>query len=86
VTPYGFRIELQTHLDVIADSESIEELQKIVITTKQTGLEQDLSFLFRKEINRIETIRDSKTTLKYVYFNPIYQKKQKDPNGVEIYL
>ncbi|WP_459502701.1 VOC family protein [Bacillus sp. C1] len=85
-TPYGFRIELQTHLDAIDDNESIEELQKIIMTTKQTGLEQDLSFLFHKEIKSIETIRDNKTALKHVYVNSLYERKQKDPNGVEIYV
>ncbi|MEN1936329.1 hypothetical protein AAIE21_12155 [Paenibacillus sp. 102] len=84
-TPYGFRIELQTNFDAIDDSESVEELQKIVMTTKQTGLEQDLSFLFQKEIKSIETIRDNKTILKHVYLNSFYQRKQTDPNGVEIY-
>lgn len=85
-TPYGFRIELQTNLDVIDDRQGKEEGQKIVMTTKKSGLKQDFSFLFQKEINNIETILDSKTALKHVYFNPLYEKKQKDPNGVEIYL
>ncbi|MBO1580493.1 VOC family protein [Bacillus sp. XF8] len=86
ITPYGFRIEIQTNFDVIDDGGSIDELQKVIMTTKQTGLEQDLSFLFQKEINSIETIHDNKTTLKHVYLNSLYQRKQKDPNGVEIYV
>ncbi|KYG34672.1 hypothetical protein [Bacillus gaemokensis] len=85
-TPYDFRIELQTNMDAIDDIESIEELQKIVMTIKKSGLEQDLSCLFQKEINSIETILDNKTTLKNVCFNPSYKKALKDPNGVEILL
>ncbi|MBC6973158.1 hypothetical protein H9I32_12455 [Bacillus sp. Xin] len=86
LTPYGFRIELQTHLDVIDYGGSIDELQKVIMATKQTGLERDLSFLFRKEINSIETVRGNKTTLKHVYLRSFYLRKQTDPNGVEIYV
>lgn len=83
-TAYGFRIELQTHKDVIDDDKQIAYLQKFVMVMKKEGLENDLSFLLGKEVSFIENVIGDEVTIKQVVFNENTKISLKDPNGVEV--
>lgn len=85
-TAYGFRIELQTHFDVIDDNEDITQLHQLVIVTKKTGLKDDLTLLFEKEIPEIQHRLGDKVTIKQATLNKDATTFITDPNEVAVFL
>lgn len=84
-TPYNFRIELQTNLDVIDSLNNEIKLEKLNIVTKMEGLEMDLSNLFNKPIDNIISEVGNEVTIKEAVINGLLSKKSVDPNGVIIF-
>ncbi|MBD1371788.1 hypothetical protein IC620_05370 [Hazenella sp. IB182357] len=85
-TPYQFRIELQTHLDVIDYNQDEILIQQMVLNTRQTGLEEDLAFLFGKDQKlEIQVLTENQpvTIREVVITDPCIQNSQ-DPNGVKV--
>ena len=83
-TPYGLRIELQTHDDAIADADGTE-LVRLVLSTPREGLEKDLAELFDRPIPQIQTVRGEKTVLQEAVFSGA-SLVGTDPNGVQLVL
>lgn len=85
-TAYGFRIELQTHRDVIDNDEDVTQLQQLVIVTKKKGLKDDLTLLFEKEMPEIDYIIGDEVTIRQAVFNKNVNASVTDPNGVALFL
>ncbi|MGD7009982.1 VOC family protein [Metabacillus sp. 84] len=78
-TPYGFRLELQTHSDVLDTGEpAIEEIRLGVL---KAGLEKDLVYLFGRNLS-VKTELEEIPSLKEVKLSNIASGT--DPNGVLI--
>ena len=82
-TPYGFRIELQTHPDLIDSHESIY-IKNLKLQTNRVGLNRDLEILFNSTFEHIEIEIGDEVKIVDVEFTGVYVEKQMDPNGVEI--
>ncbi len=82
--PFGFDIELQTHADAV-DNKDPGELQKLVIVTKTEGLEKNLSLLFERELETIESVAGDVVTIKQAFMKGMTTGISQDPNGVEIH-
>ncbi|MGI1806489.1 hypothetical protein ACRPK8_12240 [Exiguobacterium sp. TDN 0502] len=81
-TPYGLRIELQTHEDAIADAGGTE-LVRLVLATPREGLEADLAKLFDQPVPQIQTVHGEKTVLQEAVFS-YASLVGTDPNGVQL--
>ena len=83
-TPYGFRIELQIHPDVIDPGTDSASLEKLKLETKVEGLEHDLERLFGKPVVTISTTLGEQTSIKEAVINGLRSTNLMDPNGVRI--
>ncbi|WP_338781617.1 hypothetical protein [Metabacillus sp. FJAT-52054] len=79
-TPYGFRIELQTHPDVLAAGDAA--IEKMILSIRKEGLEKDLHRLFNRDV-RVFSVLDEEINVQQVVINGIVFVK--DPNGVSIW-
>ncbi|MBY6036916.1 hypothetical protein KUV80_09635 [Fictibacillus nanhaiensis] len=82
-TPYKFRIELQTHSDVIDTTTDITEIEELKMVTKIKGLEDDLSILFSQPVKTISSEVGDEVTIKEAVIRGLSPIKV-DPNGVRI--
>lgn len=82
-TPYGFRIELQTHLDAI-ESRSGDQLLQLEIATPQSGLAAMLHRLLERPVPEITTSAAEQTRLVHVTFSGEHARHEQDPNGLEV--
>lgn len=82
-TPYGFRIELQTHPDLIDSHEAIY-IKNLKLQTNRVGLNRNLEILFNSTFEHIEIEIGDEVKIADVKFKGVYVEKQMDPNGVEI--
>lgn len=82
-TPYGFRIELQTHLDAI-ESRSGDQLLQLEIATPKSGLAAMLHQLLERPVPEITTSAAEQTRLVDVTFSGEHARHEQDPNGLEV--
>ncbi|WP_141603831.1 hypothetical protein [Terrilactibacillus laevilacticus] len=85
-TPFGFRIELQTHHDAVESENSLTKINKLEISTKSDGLSKLLMNLFEEDIPQIISTVGNKTTILRAIISNIKLKKTVDPNGVKLYI
>lgn len=83
-TPYGFKIELQTNIDVIDSMTDNVKIKELKMVTKIKGLENDLSLLFSKPIENISSVVGDSVTIKKAKIKGLLQPNKFDPNGVKI--
>ena len=83
-TPYHFRIELQTNSDAVDSLTAPINIQELLLTTKSTGLEKDLSLLFGHPVHTIKSVVGDVVTIKEAVFNDSFAEDLVDPNGVRI--
>ncbi|MDP5276721.1 VOC family protein [Chengkuizengella axinellae] len=81
-TPYGFKIELQTNMDVVNDQDD-STLVQLNIMVKDQGLEKDLSLLFNTDMKSVTSLLGDMVTVKEAVIQGISTSKI-DPNGVEV--
>ncbi|WP_181349672.1 hypothetical protein [Thalassobacillus sp. CUG 92003] len=80
-TPYQFRIELQTHGDVIESRRGEEaSIQHMAIAALRDGLEADLQFLFGQQALGITSVRNQGVRIQSI--RGVVTAKKVDPNGV----
>lgn len=82
-TPYGFRIELQTHFDAI-QSNSGEQLLHLRIDTPKIDLEMFLHQLINRSVPEIISSQAKRTVLTHVTISSEHVGPLQDPNGIEI--
>ncbi|CAM3824923.1 hypothetical protein [Mesobacillus thioparans] len=81
-TPYDFRIELQTHKDLVDSmDDKIEELR---METKKEGLEDDFFKLFGQPVKQIHTVNGNNVTIREAVMEKFPANSAVDPNGVRI--
>ncbi|WP_251551095.1 hypothetical protein [Neobacillus muris] len=85
-TPYHFRIELQTNKDAVDSLTAPINIQELLLTTKSTGLEKDLSLLFGHPVHTIKSVVGDVVTIKEAVFNDSFAEDLVDPNGVRILI
>jgi hypothetical protein len=83
-TPYSFRIELQSHTDVMDSRTDQFQINQLTIETKKNGLEQDLSLLFGVPIETVISKAGNEVTIKEAIINGFPSPNSVDPNGVRI--
>lgn len=84
-TPYEFKIELQTNIDVIDTIADTVKINQLKIVTKTTGLEDDLSTLFNEPVNNIHSVVGDEVTIKEAVIKGFLSSDHLDPNGVRIF-
>lgn len=84
ITPYKFRIELQTHKDIVDSIIDNIKINKLKLETKLEGLENDLFSLFGKPVNTIKSVIGETVTIREVIIKDFPVKQLEDPNGVKI--
>lgn len=82
-TPYGFRIELQTHLDAI-QSNSGEQILHLRIDTPKMGLEVFLHELINRPVLEVTASQAKRAVLTHVTISSEHVLQLQDPNGIEI--
>ncbi|WP_134682813.1 hypothetical protein [Brevibacillus migulae] len=83
-TPYGFRIELQIHTDVVDPGVEPAYLEHLLLETKAQGLEQDLERLFGMPVPSICSSVGSQIAIKEAVIHGLRSANLIDPNGVRI--
>ncbi|MFB6468806.1 hypothetical protein ACE38V_18785 [Cytobacillus sp. Hz8] len=83
-TPYGFRIELQTHIEVVDELESNIHLQQLTLLIRRKGLENDLATLFQHRNHQIIAKLSQKVTIQEAIIPGLMSADCSDPNGVRI--
>ncbi|RZT21251.1 hypothetical protein [Fictibacillus sp. BK138] len=83
-TPYSFRIELQSHPDVIDSQTDSFQIRQLMLETTRNGLEQDLTLLFGKPIKNIVSKVGDEVTIQKAIINGFSSPSATDPNGVRI--
>lgn len=81
-TPYGFKIELQTHTDVVEGHAEKGQLEGLVIGVAEDGLLEDLSILFNDSISTLSLINSKEVKIVEAYINGFEASEEMDPNGV----
>jgi hypothetical protein len=81
-TPYEFRIELQTHNDLIDSME--DRIEGLTVETKKEGLEDDILNLLGNPVKEIHTIIGNTVTIRDAVMENFPVKQAVDPNGVRI--
>ncbi|OIK12079.1 hypothetical protein BIV60_17035 [Bacillus sp. MUM 116] len=84
-TPYEFDIELQTHSDVVDLDDNTGKLERITIMIKSEGLEKDLTELFGKEVQSVQSVIGEKVTIKEAIIKGFLTMNTVDPNGVNVF-
>lgn len=82
-TPFGFRIELQTHPDAI-QSEMGDQLLQLDIATSTPGLEKLLSQLLDRPVPEITTVVAERMHVRQAVFSGMPTLPEQDPNGLEV--
>ncbi len=82
-TPFGFRIELQTHPDAI-QSETGDQLLQLDIATSTPGLKKLLSQLLDRSVPEITTIVAERMHFRQAVFSGTPTLPGQDPNGLEV--
>ncbi len=82
-TPFGFRIELQTHPDAV-ESETGDRLLQLGIATPTPGLEPLLSQLLARPVPEITSVVAERMHARQVVFSGIPALPVQDPNGLEV--
>ena len=82
-TPYGFRIELQTHADALEMHDETRPLH-VQIEVKRAGLDELLSQLFQRPIREVIVGEGEHVRLKQVVLNDRLLKGSRDPNGIDV--
>nr|WP_260508258.1 hypothetical protein [Cytobacillus firmus] len=83
-TPYSFRIELQTNIDIVDSMTDNIKIDELRLETKKTGLEDDLSILFGKPVNSIKSIIGETVTIREAVIKGFSSELLVEPNGVRI--
>ncbi|MED1469953.1 hypothetical protein [Bacillus salipaludis] len=84
-TPYHFRIELQSNIDVIDSMSENIKIKKLKLVTKREGLDKDFSQLFDGSVNQIISAVGNEVTIKEVVINGFLSSNVVDPNGVKVF-
>ncbi len=84
-TPYNFRIELQSNLDVVDSLKNETKIETMKVATKREGLERDLSTLFHKQMDHIVSEAGDAVTIKETVIKGLLSTDIVDPNGVRIF-
>jgi len=84
VTPYNFRIELQSNEDVVDSLNHQVKIQELKLATKKAGLESDLFALFGNSSYNISSEVGDVVTIKQAVIKSLVSSPIVDPNGVEI--
>ncbi|MBT2681778.1 hypothetical protein J7E38_22730 [Bacillus sp. ISL-35] len=82
-TPYDFRIELQTHEDLVDSMDA--KIETLTVETKIEGLADDILNLFGKSVNHLHTIIGNAVTIREAVMENFPVKQAEDPNGVRIF-
>ncbi|WP_426353583.1 hypothetical protein [Exiguobacterium sp. R-39] len=82
-TPFGFRIELQTHPDAV-QSETGDQLLQLDIATSTPGLKKLLSQLLDRSVPEITTIVAERMHFRQAVFSGTPTLPGQDPNGLEV--
>ncbi|MDW2886039.1 VOC family protein [Exiguobacterium artemiae] len=82
-TPFGFRIELQTHPDAV-ESETGDQLLQLGIATPTPGLEPLLSQLLARPVPEITTSVSERIHAREVVFSGTPALPVQDPNGLAV--
>lgn len=82
-TPYGFRIELQEHLDAV-QSRSEKRVLQFSVETKRKGLEEMLQRLFGRPVSEIIVSESNHSRLTHVNLVSDRALRVNDPNGIQI--
>jgi len=83
-TPYGFRIELQTHEDAVDSMDDGIRITRMQIAVKQEGLEADLHRLLPNWQGNITSVVRETCTLVEVTIDGLVGRDVIDPNAVMI--
>lgn len=83
-TPYGFRIELQTHHNAVESEDSSTKIKELEISTASKDFPQFFIKLFNKDTPEIVPILGGKTTIIRAVMNNINLRSEIDPNGVTL--
>ena len=82
-TPYGFRIELQEHLDAV-ESRTENRILQFGMETKRNGLEEVLRQLFGRPVSEIIVSESNHTMLTHVNLVSDRALRVNDPNGIQV--
>ncbi|RDB33986.1 hypothetical protein [Exiguobacterium sp. RIT594] len=82
-TPFGFRVELQTHPDAV-ESETGDQLLQLGIATPKPGLEPLLSQLLDRAVPEITTSVSQRMHARKAVFSGTPALSLQDPNGLEV--
>lgn len=83
-TPYGFRIELQIHLDAIDQTDDSTHLEAIELLVKKEGLKEDLASLLNEFPAQIRTGLGNRVALTKALIKGVPSSNKVDPNGVQL--
>ena len=83
-TPYGFRIELQSHEDAIDGTPAIARIEELELIMKDGKFERDISCLFNKPMNHIHVGIGETSTIHKAVMSGLVTSGQRDPNGVYV--
>jgi hypothetical protein len=83
-TPYGFSIELQTHIDALGNDGNNDAIHRIELMTLKPGLDEDLSFLFGNRASSVQTKLGDHVMIEKVQIRGLKEKRAIDMNGVEL--
>lgn len=81
-TPYGFKIELQTHADVLNGDAEKGELECLLLSVTKDGLLEDLTTLFEESIETLSPIYGDEVKILEAHLHGFEASKVEDPNGV----
>lgn len=84
-TPYHFRLELQSNIDVIDSMSENIKIKKLKLVTKREGLDKDLSQLFGGSVNQIISVVGNEVLIKEAVINGFLSSNVVDPNGVKVF-
>ncbi|MFC0190152.1 hypothetical protein ACFFJY_17785 [Fictibacillus aquaticus] len=82
-TPYGFRVELQTHGDAIDGTVEEAELKELLLTVKKPEMKRDLNDLFGRDVPLTAVVGDT-VTVNEAVMTGMKVTSIHDPNGVMI--
>jgi hypothetical protein len=83
-TPFHFRIELQLNSEAIDGNTDIAEIERLELSVKSAGLEQQLSYLFNVPVASISAVIGEPVTINKAFIRGVTIPNQTTPNGVKI--
>jgi hypothetical protein len=81
-TPYGFKVELQTHVDVIENSSS--KIETMQLTTKNEPLDHTFYEVFSLDSDRIDSMVSNHPSIVEVRISDLPNAQTTNPNGVKV--